>query len=71
MRFEPIETSQGFIKMKGVVEFDADDLQTPGAGFQQFFRHLTQDQSISQAKFDAEVLATYQRQPAPRSQPTS
>lgn len=48
-----------------VVEFDADDLPAPGAGFEKFFASLNadQEQAISQQAFDADVLKAYGRKP--------
>ena len=46
-----------------VVEFGAEDLPAPGAGFERFFQSLNAElpKTISQDKFDAEVLETYSR----------
>lgn len=48
-----------------VVEFDADDLPTPGAGFVKFFKELNAEREnpISQQAFDADVLKAYGRKP--------
>ena len=48
-----------------VVEFDADDLPAPGAGFERFFAGLNSElpKAMSQDKFDAEVIKTYSRKP--------
>jgi hypothetical protein len=65
MVLKPIDISAKVVKSADrVVEFDADDLPAPGDGFERFFASLSAElpESISQEKFDAEVLKAYSRQ---------
>jgi hypothetical protein len=64
MVLKSIDMSEKVVKSADrVVEFDADDLPTPGAGFERFFASLNAElpESVSQEKFDAEVLRKYSR----------
>jgi hypothetical protein len=66
MRLEHIEVDESFVKSADrLVEFDADDLPSPGVGFERFFELLNQEQpqAVTQEVFDDEVLKTYGRKP--------
>lgn len=62
MRLVPIRTDNKAIKSAArVVEFHSSDLPAPGAGFRQFFEHISADVPMSQETFDGQVMEAYRR----------